>query len=57
MPITIDHPDYIKHIKPNYIPAHRRKTPQGKATEEDMAKFKSFVQQLAWPARSIMPEL
>ena len=57
MSITIDQQDYIKNIKPNYIPAHRRKTPEDKATEEEKTKFKSLVQQLAWPARSIMPEL
>ena len=55
--VFIDQVDYIQGIKANYIPAARRRTPTAKATDEERTKFKSLTQQLAWPARSTMPEL
>ncbi len=55
--IFVDQMDYSKEIKSIYIPASRRRQSSELADEAEKTKSKSLVQQLAWPARSIMPEL
>ena len=55
--VLVDQPLYIKEIEPIYLPAHRRRDSQADATTEEVTKYKSLTQQLAWPARSSMPEL
>ena len=55
--ITVDQFDYIKLIKPIYVPATRRKRPQAALTPQELTSFMSLTQQLAWPARSTVPTL
>ena len=55
--ITVTQHDYVKNIKPIYVPAARRRTPNALATDEEVTKYKSLVQQMAWPARSTLPGL
>ena len=55
--VVIDQRAYVLGIQRMHLDARRRPEPSSVATAEEKTLFKSLVQQLAWPARSSMPEL
>ena len=52
--IRVDQDDYVKKIKPIYIPAARRATPEDSLTGVEISQYLSLVQQLAWPVRTTL---
>ena len=55
--ILINQHEYINKIEPIFVTTARRRTPDAKATPEEVSKYRSLGQQLAWPARTTLPGL
>ena len=52
--IRVDQHEYVRKIKPIYIPASRRRTPSDSLTGVELSQYLSLVQQLAWPVRTTL---
>ena len=52
--IKVDQHDYVRKIKPVYIPATRRRSPTDTLTGTELSQYLSLVQQLAWPVRTTL---
>ena len=55
--ISVNQHDYVKKMKPVYVPAARRRQPETALLAQEQTAFASLVAQLAWPARTTMPAL
>eukprot|EP00971_Amphidinium_carterae_P270706 5372145-Amphidinium_carterae.1 len=55
--VTIDCDDYIKALKPIFVPRERRLQSTDPLTPSEKTSYMSLVAQLAWPSRVCMPTL
>ena len=48
---------YVSALKPVHVPAARRKNSSQRLVGKEMTQYRSLVQQLAWPTRTMLPSI